>query len=243
MGKLLNLKGQKFGRLTILYRSPNKGHRTVWHCKCDCGNECDVNTEHLRSGHTQSCGCLKKDRISQANSYNLLNRKFGKLTVINKTEERRNKKIIWECQCDCGNITRVRSQDLLTGHIKSCGCILSRGEEKISQLLRDNNIIFETQKTFLNCKFPDSNYPAYFDFYLPDYNCIIEYDGIQHFQYRKNGWNTKENFLKTQEHDKYKNKYCYNNNLILIRIPYIHFNNLKIEDLLPTSSNFIFKEI
>lgn len=62
---------------------------------------------------------------------------------------------------------------------------------QISQLLRENNILFETQKSFKDCRFSDSNYMAYFDFYLPKYNCLIEYDGSQHFKYRDSGWNTK----------------------------------------------------
>ena len=242
MGALLKLQGERFGRLTVLFRSPNKGHRTVWHCKCDCGNEVDVLTDHLRSGHTQSCGCLQKERTSKARSSNLLNQRFGKLKVIEKTNERLNGFILWKCQCDCGNIIKVRTPNLTSKHTQSCGCVLSKGEQKISQLLRENNILFETQKSFKDCRFSDSNYMAYFDFYLPKYNCLIEYDGSQHFKYRDSGWNTKQNFLKTKKHDLQKNRYCWNNNLNLIRIPYTYFDNLKIEDLLPISSNFVCKE-
>lgn len=72
MGKYIDLTGQKFGKLTVLYRiqgirTKNGVSKPVWHCKCDCGNECDVAGMHLRSGHTKSCGCLHKQILSQNN--------------------------------------------------------------------------------------------------------------------------------------------------------------------------------
>ena len=71
-----------------------------------------------------------------------------------------------------------------------------------------------------------------FDFYVNN-QYIIEYDGIQHFQYKNNnGWNNKENFEKTRERDLIKNKYCFDNNIPLIRIPYnaeYTINDLKLE--------------
>lgn len=59
MGKFIDLTGKKFGHLTVLFRAKNKGTATMWHCKCDCGNEVDVSGGHLKDGHTASCGCLK----------------------------------------------------------------------------------------------------------------------------------------------------------------------------------------
>lgn len=73
MGTLIDLTGQKFGKLTVLYRAPNmrKTKRTtlvVWHCKCDCGNECDVIGMYLKNGHVKSCGCLQKEKVIENNS-------------------------------------------------------------------------------------------------------------------------------------------------------------------------------
>ena len=48
--------------------------------------------------------------------------RFGRLTVIEKTEERRSHRVIWLCKCDCGNEVKVMSSNLITGHTKSCGC-------------------------------------------------------------------------------------------------------------------------
>jgi hypothetical protein len=58
MPKALDLTGQKFGRLTALYREESRGGKTYWRCKCECGNEKSVQTAHLKSGAIQSCGCL-----------------------------------------------------------------------------------------------------------------------------------------------------------------------------------------
>lgn len=48
---------------------------------------------------------------------------FGKLKVIEITPERRNRQVVWKCECECGNITYVVGQALRTGHTKSCGCL------------------------------------------------------------------------------------------------------------------------
>lgn len=53
-----DLTNRKFGKLTPLYLVDSKNNRKVWHCKCDCGNECDVDSHNLMQGHTKSCGCL-----------------------------------------------------------------------------------------------------------------------------------------------------------------------------------------
>ena len=55
----LNLSGKKFGELTVIEKSNiRKSNRVSWRCKCSCGKETIVITNHLTSGHTQSCGCL-----------------------------------------------------------------------------------------------------------------------------------------------------------------------------------------
>ena len=63
MAKLKDLTGQKFGRLTVIERSGNSNCRkTMWLCKCDCGNELTVVGENITNGRTKSCGCLRKER-------------------------------------------------------------------------------------------------------------------------------------------------------------------------------------
>lgn len=117
----------------------------------------------------------------------------------------------------------------------SCGCsIESKGEMKIKHILNENNIKFIQEKRFSDCVFT-SGKTARFDFYLPDYNCLIEYDGIQHFKKGNGVYDNNEKFIITQEHDAIKNNYCKQHNIILIRIPYTHYNNIELKDLLPNS--------
>ena len=69
MGRLIDISGQKFGRLTVIEISGRSKNGTVkWSCKCDCGNEQTVFGTNLRAGTTQSCGCLNKDMSSKSNS-------------------------------------------------------------------------------------------------------------------------------------------------------------------------------
>ena len=225
-----NLESQKFNKLTVIKKTNKRLHgRVVWLCKCDCGNEIEVTGTSLITGGTKSCGCL----ISE----DLIGQRFGKLTVIEKTDKRSlNRQIFWKCKCDCGNIKEVITGSLTSGHTQSCGCLASRGELKIINLLNNNNIFFESQKVFQDCKFEDTNYLAKFDFYINN-QYIIEFDGFQHFEI--GGWNDEEHFKKVQEHDEIKNKYCKDHNIPLIRIPYIHINDLCLEDLLLETSQFI----
>ncbi|MDP9310315.1 MAG: hypothetical protein M3R24_05395, partial [Chloroflexota bacterium] len=59
MGKMLNLQGQRFGRLTALHPLGISHNSVVWRCLCDCGQRTRVPTNHLTSGHTTSCGCAR----------------------------------------------------------------------------------------------------------------------------------------------------------------------------------------
>lgn len=61
--KAIDIKGQRFGRLVAVEKSPNKRGRTAWKCVCDCGNEIIVTTTDLRRGHTRSCGCIHSERM------------------------------------------------------------------------------------------------------------------------------------------------------------------------------------
>ena len=56
-----DLTGRKFGRLTVICRAKNKKNRVMWLCKCDCGNKIIADPNHLKSGHTTSCGCVQRE--------------------------------------------------------------------------------------------------------------------------------------------------------------------------------------
>ena len=107
---------------------------------------------------------------------------------------------------------------------------MSKGEDYIASLLCAAHVKFEREKTY-----PDlhgkRNVPLRFDFYLPDYQIHIEYDGIQHYQQISQFTNHKD-YLAARERDRKKNSYCLARSLKLYRIPYwelstIHnFNDL-----------------
>ena len=104
-------------------------------------------------------------------------------------------------------------------HLSGQGCPTckqSKGEIKIENFLLNNNIIFVYQKTFSNCKFKRN---LVFDFYLPEQNICIEYDGAQHFKINKH-FGGIESLKLQQKKDEIKNEYCKNNNINLIRIKY-----------------------
>ena len=111
-------------------------------------------------------------------------------------------------------------------HSHLCGigcpiCKASKGEHKISEWLETSNIKFAREKTFNNCRGKHRLLP--FDFYLPKYNLCIEYDGKQHFQPVFG----IETFVNTQQTDNIKNKYCEENSIGLLRIPYQELNNVE----------------
>ena len=228
-----NLTGKTFGRLTVLEPTLNrtKDRCIIWRCRCECGKECEVSSKSLTQGNTKSCGCLNietRATLGHANKKDLVGQKFGKLLVIKDSGERLDNNVLWLCLCDCGNEIKIKGTSLLHG-TESCGCISSKGEEKIATILRENNIPFEIHKRFDTCKF-DNGYYAYFDFYV-DNKYLIEYDGLQHFTARQGGWNTEDNLKKTQIRDKFKNQWCKENNIPLIRIPYTKLKTLTIDDL------------
>jgi len=104
-------------------------------------------------------------------------------------------------------------------HIKNNGCPIcksSKGELSIKKYLNDNKIDHIHQKSFKDCKHIN---PLKFDFYIPDYNLCIEFDGKQHFEVNEYFGGIKS-FKKQKLRDSIKTEYCKNNNINLLRIPY-----------------------
>jgi hypothetical protein len=125
----INLEGQRFGKLLVLRRGLDKKIKnkiyTQWLCRCDCGKETVVSTNSLRLGKTKSCGCLRHKIRSIGPRVNLEGQRFGKLLVLQITQNKnsKSKQIHWLCRCDCGKETIVSSHSLQAGITKSCGCL------------------------------------------------------------------------------------------------------------------------
>lgn len=114
-----DLAGRTFGKLTAMKCIEGKRSRGVWECRCECGNVKRVNYHNLSQGLTKSCGCSRV----QANMKDLAGQKFGRLTAIERTGEKKGTSFVWRCRCDCGKETMVTSNSLLSGNTRSCGCL------------------------------------------------------------------------------------------------------------------------
>lgn len=130
IGRPIDLTGQRFSRLQVIERDydvdSSKGIH--WVCKCDCGNIKTIGSYSLRSGATKSCGCLNREIITgQKKIADMSGQRYGCLTILKRVQNHitpsGQQKVMWQCRCDCGNVVNVASQDLKTGHTKSCGCI------------------------------------------------------------------------------------------------------------------------
>ena len=242
--KRANLIGQQFERLLVIgkgpqYVSPGGAKQVQWWCICNCPehNIVLVRTCNLKSKNSKSCGCLNTEKIKarmaelgRSCALDITGQKFGMLTAIGPTEKRKQNSIIWKCKCECGNECEAPVNALRAGRKFSCGCLTeSRASYLIKQFLIQNNINYITEKTFDTCKFKDSNNSARFDFYLPDYNLLIEYDGEQHFQERDRNY-FRDSLEKRQSHDAFKTQWCKDNNIPLLRINYTEQD--KIEEIL-----------
>ena len=161
--------------------------------------------------------------------------RFGKWTVLYKTEKRNTGGCIyWHCKCDCGREKDVLGTSLRQHRSLSCGLHnnISRGNVKIAEILDEANIDYETEKIFDTCK-DKKELP--FDFFVNN-QYLIEYDGEQHFN--------KDNIFDyeyTHKHDLIKSNWCKTNQIPLIRIPYYHYDLLNINDLLLETSEYIEK--
>ena len=125
MPRKYELAGQRFGRLTVLSEAPRtKGSHgeSRWNCRCDCGGEKTTGSYSLRTGNTQSCGCLHRERISIPLA-SLLGQRFGRLTVLSEGPRHDPERRRLLCRCDCGTEKTVGLDEMRHGRIQSCGCL------------------------------------------------------------------------------------------------------------------------
>ena len=226
------LIGEKRGKLTIIEVTDEYDDMRGWKylCRCECGNTCYKWGKYLFYDEQQNCGCsMMKD---------LTGYRFGKLLVLEATDQRSpGGAVMWKCKCDCGNIINLNCDSLKIRNVISCGCVKeSHGEQVIRNILDINQINYNYDKCQLDCRFPDTNRCARFDFELIDRKEFIEYDGEQHFVVG-NGWNDVNHFVKTRNRDLYKNQWALDNNITIKRIPYTEKDMLSLERIM--SDEFI----
>lgn len=113
-----------------------------------------------------------------------------------------------------------------SSHLEGRGCPIcstSLGETRIINFFINNSIVYRYQKKFKKCK---NKRLLPFDFYVLDYNLLIEYDGEQHYN-SSEYFGGEEKLKSTQKNDEIKNEYCKNNGISLLRIPYWEFKNIE----------------
>lgn len=131
--------------------------------------------------------------------------------------------------CPQGHNTYI-SWTLFKMGVRCQKCNCSSGESEIAKVLDDNNIHYIVQYFFKDCR---DKKALPFDFYIPDKNICIEFDGEQHYK-PCSKFGGEDGFNIRKKHDEIKNKYCKDNGIDLIRIPYFDFKNIRkiIEDKL-----------
>lgn len=216
--------GQQFNNLLVLEKTEKRQcGKILYKCQCNCEKQTIiyVNCTDLQSGHTKSCGCMK--------------RKYNIGDIINNRqiigiEESKNNRLYYKCKCLLCDREYLSLSYNLQKTI-SCGCQKSLGEYNIITILEQNNIKYIKEYSFQN------SYYRY-DFALLDNNNkiirLIEFDGEQHYEknIKNTGWNTYEKYQYTLKNDIEKNILAHNNNIPLVRIPYWERDNITLELLL-----------
>lgn len=224
----IDVVGNKYGRLTILEIVPNTRPTRV-KCRCDCGNIYIGDQADIVSTHTQSCGCLQRERASESNTkdWTGIVSECG-IEFLKPDHIRDEGQWLWKCKCGvCGNEFVTLPAKVNLGYVTSCGCaVQSSYERHIKHFLEELNVEFIEQYSFKDCK---NTYSLRFDFAILQNGSLlylVEYDGEQHF--RPIEWfGGMTNFRKQQNRDKIKNEYCLSHNIPLLRIPY----NLSKEEI------------
>lgn len=142
MGTLIDLTGQRFGKLVALEKlSPQPDGVTRWLCRCDCGNDHIVAYTNLKNGHVTSCGCKK--------AHDLAGKVFGKLTVLYRSEKRYKKGNqeypLWVCRCECGEIVQRMSNSLTNSKERMCTNCLQKSS--VQSMLNAAGFVGGTQLT------------------------------------------------------------------------------------------------
>lgn len=178
---------------------------------------------HLRGNGCPFCkGGIKKNHLYFINKSNIIhNKKYtypqNYINAITKID----------INCPIHGLFKQTPHDHLSG--RGCPkCKQSIGEKQILNYLNSKNINYISEKKFKNCKYKKT---LLFDFYLPDYNTCIEYDGEQHYNYN-NYFGGIEKFKTLQIRDNIKNEYCKNNNINLIRIRFDENIDEKLNEFL-----------
>ena len=240
MGKknMKDLRGQKFHFLTALEPTEERSGSSVkWKCQCDCGNIHFVAANDLLQGKIKSCGCQQYNKENSI--IDMINKKFGKLTVLERLSQDSDGSYNYLCECECGNRKIINGCSLRKGITTSCGCInYSIGEKTIASILDKANISYIKEypvKELGNKRF---------DFAILKHDTIvrlIEFDGRQHYEKSNSIWEKTASLQERKKRDIEKNKWAIDNNIPLVRIPYWERDKITLEMIL--GDKYLIKEM
>ncbi len=203
----------------------NNNSKLKLRCNID-GYEWETKYSNFINNDKGCAKCAGNLKLTQEEVEKIVNNQCLKMDfVLNKPFEYKNtRSLILEIKCNkCNNIWNVRFNNFICHNSGCPECNVSKGEQEIEKILKEYNIKYITQKTFENCKYIKN---LKFDFFIPKINLCIEYDGIQHYK-AINYFGGEVKLKENQKRDQLKNQYCIDNNIDLIRISYLDFNNIK----------------
>lgn len=201
-----------------------KGSNIKIKCKCKIDKyEWYVTPHDLLEGY----GCAKCNGNAKKTHKEFLNELKQTHPNIEVLEEYKGalKKIKFKCKID-GYIWETTPNSLLNNNNGCPKCNMSKGEKRIVQYFENNNIEYIWQ-FFSNDLIGVNGGFLLYDFYLPKYDLLIEYQGNYHDGTVNKKIQSDEKFNRQQEHDKRKKEYANNNNIQLLEIWYWDFDNIE----------------
>lgn len=191
----------------------------IYHEKCD--KIWTTTRSRILKGHKCGNCCISK-KLSNEDFLNKLKDIHGD-TYIPLEEYVNSETQIKFIHKKCGKEFKRTPYSLFKNNHEWCPyCKQSQGCTDIENWLIFNNIKFIKEYKFSECKHIR---PLPFDFYLPDFNICIEFDGEQHIK-NNNFFGKRSNLEITQKRDKIKDDFCFNEGIVLIRIPYRDKSNI-----------------
>lgn len=224
LNKILKELNNKNPNIIVeINKSEYVGYKSVIYCKC---KKCGYSWETTISAYQNSKGychkCINKIRRSNDEFIIELSKINNSIKPL-ETFLGVNKKMKFKC-LQCGHIWNAKPNNIITGERSGCPmCNVSKGEKRIEEILKNKNINYIYQKEF-DKLIGINGGKLSFDFYIPTFNCLIEYQG--EFHDGKARHQTEDKLLKQQEHDRRKRKYAKQHNINLLEIWYWDFNNI-----------------
>lgn len=212
----------------ILIDSTYVNSKTKLKMNCPKGHECEISYDNFVRGKVRCKICSRAlASEKQKTPFSVIQQKFSEegYILLSKEEEYVNSRTKLSFRCPNGHYHKINWHDFSSKNVRCKECNISKGEKRIEEYLNTNQIQYVHDKNIWK------NNELRPDFFLPDYNLVIEYDGIQHFEPtdfagRGEEW-AENNFIKIKFKDEEKNNYCKNNDINLIRIPYWEFDNIE----------------